>query len=84
MKRRAFMGSTIAGGTLSAVGLSPRSVLANLPRQTVMFQETGKYDILLKGGNIIDPANNINSTNMDVAVAGGKIAAVGRNIPAAE
>jgi dihydroorotase len=40
------------------------------------------YDLLLKGGHVIDPKNNINRV-MDVAIAGGRIAAVAQNIPAA-
>ncbi len=39
------------------------------------------YDLLLKGGHVIDPANHIDG-NMDVAVSGGKIAAVEKDIPA--
>jgi dihydroorotase len=39
------------------------------------------YDLLLKGGHVIDPRNRIDAV-MDVAVAGGKIAAVGANIDA--
>lgn len=35
------------------------------------------YDLILRGGHVIDPANGVNGI-MDVAVAGGKIAAVGR------
>ena len=47
---------------------------------TVPSPEAAQYDILLKGGHVIDPANNINSI-MDVAVEKGKIARVGRDIP---
>ncbi|MBI3695791.1 MAG: amidohydrolase/deacetylase family metallohydrolase [Acidobacteria bacterium] len=39
------------------------------------------YDLLLKGGHVIDPKNNISKV-MDVAIAGGKIARVDENIPA--
>jgi dihydroorotase len=39
------------------------------------------YDLLLKGGHVMDPANSLNAVR-DVAVTGGKIAAVGENIPA--
>lgn len=42
-----------------------------------------EYDLLLKGGHVIDPKNNISKV-MDVAVAGGKIARVAENIPAAQ
>jgi dihydroorotase len=43
--------------------------------------QTSQYDFVLKGGHVIDPANNIDSV-MDVAVAAGKIAAVAKDIPA--
>jgi dihydroorotase len=42
-----------------------------------------RYDLLLKGGHVIDPKNNISAVR-DVAIAGGKIAAVAENIPASE
>lgn len=37
------------------------------------------YDLLLKGGHVIDPKNNIDQ-KMDVAIAGGKIARVAADI----
>jgi len=40
------------------------------------------YDLLLKNGNVIDPANH-RSGRMDVAVAGNKIARVAPGLPAA-
>ena len=46
-------------------------------------QQKPRYDLLLKGGHVIDPANNIDRL-MDVAVADGKIAAVEPDIPSAE
>lgn len=42
-----------------------------------------QYDLLLKGGHVIDPKNGIDEV-MDVAVAGGKIARVARNIAPSE
>ena len=42
-----------------------------------------EYDLLLKGGHVIDPKNNID-TKMDVAVSAGKIATVAAGIPAAK
>ena len=39
------------------------------------------YDLLLKNGHLIDPANHRNGT-FDVAIVKGKIAAVGHNLPA--
>src|SRR5215475_12348761 len=44
-------------------------------------QTTPRYDLLLKGGHVIDPANHIDDVR-DVAVYQGKIAAVEKNIPA--
>lgn len=41
------------------------------------------YDLLLKGGHVIDPKNNINGL-MDVAVSDGKIAQVAKNIAPAQ
>jgi dihydroorotase len=41
------------------------------------------YDLLLKGGHVIDPANNVDAL-LDVAVAAGKIAAVAKDIPAGQ
>jgi dihydroorotase len=41
------------------------------------------YDILIKGGHVIDPKNSIDET-MDVAISGGKIARIARDIPPAD
>ena len=43
--------------------------------------QTPRYDLLLKGGHVIDPANHLDE-NFDVAVSGGKIAAVEKGISA--
>ena len=40
-----------------------------------------RYELLIKGGHVIDPANHIDAVT-DVAVSGGKIAAVEKDIPA--
>jgi dihydroorotase len=55
-------------------------VLASAP---ALAQATPRYDIVLKGGHVIDAANRINQP-MDVAVQGGKIARVDKDIPGAE
>ncbi len=49
----------------------------------IVQAQAPQYDLLLKGGHVLDPANHIDGV-MDVAVSGGKIAAVGKNIPASE
>ncbi len=41
------------------------------------------YDLLIKGGRVIDPAQNIDGV-MDVAISGGKIDKVAANIPIKE
>ena len=41
------------------------------------------YDLIVKGGHVIDPKNRLNGI-MDIAVAGGKISKVAADIPAAE
>jgi dihydroorotase len=46
-------------------------------------QKKLRYDLLLKGGHVIDPANHIDRV-MDVAVADGKIAAVEPDIAPAQ
>lgn len=42
-----------------------------------------KYDLLLRGGEIIDPAQGFHQTG-DLAIKGGKIAVLGKEIPAGE
>src|SRR5467141_44199 len=42
-----------------------------------------KYDLLLKGGHVIDPRNRISAVR-DVAIASGKVAAVAANIDPAD
>ena len=41
------------------------------------------YDLLIRGGRVIDPKNNLDAVR-DVAIAGGKIARVAPSIPAAD
>ena len=48
--------------------------------QAVIAQAPPRYDLLLKGGHVIDPANHIDDVR-DVAVFQGKIAAVEKDIP---
>lgn len=47
-----------------------------------MPEPSPKYDLIVRGGWVIDPANGRDGP-MDVAVAGGKIAAVNRNLEGA-
>ncbi len=63
----------------------PRAIIAviaiTLGSPVVMFAQALRYDLLLKGGHVIDPANHIDEVR-DVAIFQGKIAAVEKNIPA--
>jgi dihydroorotase len=45
--------------------------------------QTPRYDLLLKGGHVIDPANHVDGI-FDVAVSNGKIARVEKDIPAGQ
>ena len=56
-------------------------LLAFLPPQTATVAP--KYDLLLRGGHVIDPRNGISAVR-DVAIAAGKIAAVAPRIAPAE
>lgn len=47
---------------------------------SVSAAQAQQIDLLLKGGHVIDPKNNIDS-KMDVAIAGGKILRIAANIP---
>jgi len=50
---------------------------------TIQMSAQQKYDLVLKGGHVIDARNNISAIR-DVAIAGGKIAAVAANINPAD
>jgi dihydroorotase len=45
--------------------------------------QSPSYDLLLKGGHVLDPANNVDAI-LDVAVAAGKIAVIAKDIPATQ
>ena len=49
---------------------------------TMSYAES-RYDLLLKGGRVVDPKNNVDQI-ADVAVKAGKIAAVAPNLNATE
>ncbi|HTM49792.1 MAG TPA: amidohydrolase/deacetylase family metallohydrolase [Bryobacteraceae bacterium] len=64
-------------------------MIDSAPRLTALFLCAGlglaqaPYDLLLKGGHVIDPKNKISAAR-DVAVRDGLIAAVAANIPAGQ
>jgi len=57
------------------------SIIINMPVNTLA--QTPQYDLLLKGGHVIDPANNVDAV-LDVAVTKDKIAAVEKDISASQ
>ena len=60
-----------------------RTLVCLLLATCSLIAQQPPYDLLLKGGHVIDPKNNISKV-MDVAIAGDKIARVAENIPASE
>jgi dihydroorotase len=46
-------------------------------------QAPASFDVLVKGGHVIDPKNGIDAV-MDIAIKAGKIFKVGKNLPASE
>jgi dihydroorotase len=69
MHRREFLSTPLAAATMTA--------------SSSQAQGSPRYDTVLKGGHVIDSANQIHQ-QMDVAVLGGKITRVDRNIPASD
>jgi dihydroorotase len=65
MDRRQFVYAGVAGLALSA----------RIPKA---FAAT--YDLLIKGGRVIDPSAGLDAVR-DLAISGGKIVAVAENIP---
>src|ERR1041384_309813 len=55
-------------------------ILLSLSVAGIAFAQTD-YDLLIKGGHVIDGKNNLSAVR-DVAIKGGKIADVSANIPA--
>ncbi|HZQ95566.1 MAG TPA: amidohydrolase/deacetylase family metallohydrolase [Candidatus Sulfotelmatobacter sp.] len=66
---------------LSAAIIAALAIALGFPSE--MLAQVPRYDLLLKGGHVIDPANQIDEVR-DVAVFQGKIAAVEKNIPAGQ
>jgi dihydroorotase len=61
-------------------------ILESIPTIAPQFAgkaQTPRYDLLIKGGHVIDPANEVDEV-MDVAISAGKIAAVAENLPPTE
>src|SRR5947208_1173495 len=84
--RRAFLQNSAAAAALVAMrGVAAANSISEARKRGVSHGasvvDTPQYDLLLKGGHVIDPANERDG-RMDVAVSGSKIAAVEKDIPA--
>jgi len=61
-------------------GQAPAQPAGQAPAQPAVQR---KYDLLLRGGHVIDPRNNLSAVR-DVAIAAGKIAAIGQKLDPAD
>jgi len=59
----------------------PKYVISYFLMSAAALSAQPAYDLVLKGGHVIDPRNRI-SARRDVAIAGGKIAQIAPDIPA--
>jgi dihydroorotase len=79
--RRAFLG-TLGAAAAAVPALRSTTLGAGLAGPPAAAgQAAASYDLLIKGGRVIDPSQKLNGA-LDVAISGGKIAAVSANIPA--
>ena len=80
--RRAFLGTLgAAAAALPELGSSIRFGAGLSAAAPAAGQAAASYDLLIRGGRVVDPSQKINGA-MDVGITGGKIAAVAANIPA--
>jgi dihydroorotase len=84
LTRREFSKCVLAGGTALASSGSPENLLgaATPPRPSPQADSNQDIDLLIQGGTVIDPGQQLHATR-DVAVKNGKIFEVAGNIPAA-
>jgi dihydroorotase len=81
LTRREFS-KLLAGSPLLAAAAAGRgSAAASLPAQDMSRALSQSRDLLIKGGTVVDPSQNLHAT-LDLAVKDGKIAQVAANIPA--
>jgi dihydroorotase len=80
----------VGAGPSTTLGTGPSTTLGAGPSTTLGARQTPppavaqpKYDLLLRGGHLIDPRNKISAVR-DVAISDGKIAAVAAKINPAE
>jgi dihydroorotase len=79
--RRAFLG-TLGAAAIALPELGSHTVRIGADLSAAAGQAATTYDLLIKGGRVIDASQSL-SAERDVAITGGKVAAVAANIPAA-
>ena len=67
MQRRHFLGAAAA--------------CAALPASSSLFGAAASYDLVIRGGRVVDPSQQLD-TIADIALLDGKVAAIDANIPA--
>jgi dihydroorotase len=77
LKRREFTTSLLCAAAAAVPGASMLSAPRFFDRANGSASES--YDLLIKGGTVVDPSANLHAA-LDVALKDGKIAAVGANI----
>ena len=77
MNRRQFVSATAAAGAVGALGSLGAVGAGTLARGSELL--AADYDLIVKGGRVIDPSLRVNAIR-DVAITGGRIAAVEANI----
>jgi dihydroorotase len=75
--RRDFSKSFLAGTALLTSGAGSFAQMQEAHKAKNAHQD---YDLLIKGGTVVDPGQKVNSA-MDIAVKDGKVAATAANIP---
>jgi dihydroorotase len=77
-RRGFFKRASVAGSLLcSATAAGQEKLSAQTPSRAT------RYDLLVRGGRVVDPSQNL-FDDRDVAIAGGRVAAVGTGIPEAD
>jgi dihydroorotase len=59
--------------------LSAAAIAALAPRQSAVRAQATRYDLIIKGGRVIDPSARLDAVR-DVAISGGRIAAINASI----
>jgi dihydroorotase len=68
---------------IRVLGVGSIPFVASGGRMLARQAQARKYELLLKGGRVIDPSQSLNAPS-DIAISGGRIAAIAPNIAAAE